>query len=413
MHYLHRYYLKRANVLTGVASDVNESAVVLEDGREVPYDVLVLATGEEKSFPFSSKQRTIGGRVEELKQFNQFLSTTKKVAIVGGGPMGVSLCAELAEARPELQIDFFHSHAEVLPECPPLVQQYALDHLMRLKNVEVNMCSRVLDVLPSNAAAAVSSLETPLPSSASSNRNFFQRLFSRDSNRKLSTTRVLPDQFTLTVERLFYEPVPPQSIVSQIYFGKLKANAKSFVESVETREGYDYVFSLSGDVPRPIRSKFLEPHITADDHMRSSTLLQLYGLPHVFAVGRNNNLPWARCIGSSEMQSRTLFRMINTIINSPQTKFLHTQDGVQLSRMTIPRLIIRLGTADACGSTPWSGGLTGVNAFREFVQDRAHVMKEYSQPIFYKQQDPKRVQSRISEWKANEITDVTDFSHTA
>lgn len=46
---LHRFYLKRANVLTGTVSEVNAKQVKLSDGRVVDYEILVMAQGEQKA----------------------------------------------------------------------------------------------------------------------------------------------------------------------------------------------------------------------------------------------------------------------------------------------------------------------------------------------------------------------------
>lgn len=64
MMVLHRYYLKRANVLTGKVNKVDAQEVHLQDGRHVPYDLLFITTGESKSFPFETQQRTRAGRRE-------------------------------------------------------------------------------------------------------------------------------------------------------------------------------------------------------------------------------------------------------------------------------------------------------------------------------------------------------------
>lgn len=395
---LHRYYLKRANVLTGRAKTVTESEVILEDGRKVPYNVLVVATGEEKSFPFRSTQKTIGGRVAELKHFNQFLGTLKKVAIVGGGPMGVTLAAELSENRPDLEIHLFHSSAEVMTQSPELVRDYAIQFLKKRPNVVLNLCTHVRSI---ETSSELNDKATP------------QRWW---SFKKLSDVASPPQAYALAVERLEYEPTIPQSIVSQIYFGRKPQPRSSKVISTETLGEFDYVFNVGGDVPQPVGSTdptcILRKHEAADGHYRSSTLMQLFGHPNIFVPGRCNNLPWPRGYGSSDLQARTLFRMMNGLINASKPKLLQSSDGLHLGRLTVPRLLIRLGNADACGSTPWGGSMTGINALREFLQDRGHLQREYVSPIFFKQQDPAKVYARITEWVANEITDITDFSHS-
>jgi thioredoxin reductase len=395
LHVLHRYYLKRANILTGRAASVSNDSVILEDGRSVPFDVMVVATGEEKSFPFQTTQKTITGRVAELKAFNEFLGTTKKVAIIGGGPMGVGLASHLSEDRPELEIHMFHSKDSLLPSMPDVAGQYALNHLSAKTNLKLHLCSNVVD-LKSNAQ------EQP--------RSFLDRLLRRDPVQSVG------DQFSLKVDSLHYHPIPPQSVLSQAYFGRRKQEKKSDVISSDWLDDFDYVFSVGGDIPRPITHDpkcILSRHIAPDDRYKVSSLMQFFGLPHMFGCGRCTNLPGAHTLGSSDLQSRTLFRMMNGIINSAQAKVLRSSDGIRVGRLEVPRLLVKLGSQDACGSTPWSGAMTGMNALREFIQDRGHFQREFSTPVFYKQQDPQRVRTRIEQWKSEEITDITDFSHTS
>lgn len=393
LHVLHRYYLKRANVLTAKATAVKDDCVVLEDGRTIPYDVLMVTTGEEKSFPFATTQKTISGRVAELKAFNQFLSTTKKIAIVGGGPMGVSLAARFAEDRPEIDVHLFHAQDSLLPALPDVASQYANNSFVDKKNVSVHLCSNIVD-LKSNAVPV--------------QQTFFDKLLRRPA------VETVGDKFSVFVERLQYHPVAPQSVLSQAYFGRRKQAQTSDVISSEWLSDFDYVFNVGGDTPRPISYKpecILANHLTPDGHYRVSSLMQLFGLPHVFASGRCTNLPGARTLGSSDLESRTIFRMLNGIINSNQEKTLRSSDGIRVDRLEVPRLLLQLGSMDACGSTPWSGALTGLSALREFIQDRGHFQREFSFPVFYKQQDPQRVRSRIEQWKSVEMTDITDFSH--
>ncbi|KEG09953.1 putative apoptosis-inducing factor A-like [Trypanosoma grayi] len=403
---LHRYYLKRANVVTGTVDGVDDEAVTLRDGRRVPYNLLFVAPGERKPFPFATKQRTIAGRVQELRHFNEFLGTCKKVAVLGGGPVGTSLAFDLACNRPDLQVHLYHSKSELIPALPTTSRKYALDTLQRQKNLSLHLCTSVTDV---DAYDANGQRIDTHPSSPS--------LFSRLLLAPFSKPPLEPSHFTVRYDKMHFLPAPQQSIVSQVYFGRREPQLSGdAVEFSGVEEGFDYVFSTIGDTPRPIqtgkgRSNSLTEHEAPDGHYRVSTLMQLYGHPNIWAPGRCGNLPWVRSYGSSDVQVRTIFRGLNSVIHNPTERFLHSRDGVNPQRMAIPRLLVRLGNNDAVGATPWSGGMVGLSAFHEFMQDRNHLVKEFQQPIFYKQQDPSKVKQRISNWAAHELTDIVDFSH--
>ncbi|RHW71508.1 pyridine nucleotide-disulfide oxidoreductase [Trypanosoma brucei equiperdum] len=406
---LHRYYLKQANVLTGTVHGVDENTVTLRDGRTVPYDLLFITVGERKPYPFATKQRTVSGRVQELKNFNEFIGTCKKVAVLGGGPVGVSLAVDLARNRKDLKVHLYHSKPELLPALPTTSQRYALETVEKCDNITVNLCSRVTDVTGYDALGRrVNETSTSMLSSL---------LKPLTGWLTWGTSPDEPSTFTVRYEKMHFAPRPRQSIVNQAYFGTRQPQLTSnTVESIGEEEGYDYVFSTIGDVPRPIVSgkgctNILSEHEMPDGHYRVSTLMQLYCRPNIWAVGRCNNIPRVRGYGLSDVEARTVFRALNSVVHNPTERFMHSRDGLDLRRLNIPRMLVRLGSDDAVGSTPWSGAMVGLAAVHEFMQDRNFLVKEFQKPIFYKRQDAAKVKQRISNWAAHEITDIVDFSH--
>nr|CCC91535.1 conserved hypothetical protein [Trypanosoma congolense IL3000] len=406
---LHRYYLKYANVLTGTVNGVDDKAVTLVDGRRVPYDLLFVAVGERKPFPFTTNKRTAAARIQELKHFNEFIGSCKKVAILGGGPVGISLAVDLASNRKDLQVHLYHSKPEVIPSLPTASRRYAADALRRYDNIKVSTSTKVTEVVGYDGFGNVVT-----KSSNSVLRSLFGPLLDLLGGTAPPSE---PSTYAVHYDKVHYNPRPRQSIVSQAYFGTREAQQTSDeVESSGSEAGYDYVFPVIGDVPRPIaaangRENILAEHEMPDGHYRVSTLMQFYARPNVWAPGRCNNIPRVRGYGLSDVEVRTIFRALNSVVHNPTERFMHSRDGLDLRRLSIPRQLIRLGSNDAVGSTPWSGAMCGLSAFHEFMQDRNYLMKEYLKPIFYKRQDSSKVKQRISNWAAHEITDIVDFSH--
>ncbi|KAK7195974.1 Pyridine nucleotide-disulfide oxidoreductase [Novymonas esmeraldas] len=427
MMVLHRYYLKRSNVVTGTVAGVDAAQVHLRDGRVIPYDLLFLATGERKPFPFHTRERTISGRVQELKRFNEFLVTCKKVAVVGGGPVGTSLAHDLASARPDLDVHLFHQRAELLPHLPGVCRRHAQERLQSNPNLHLHLSARVTDV---HAAARPSQGGTTAPtptcdaplSHTTAGVPWWRRLLTAVWTRRGDA---VPEVFDVHYDKLQSQVRRQQSILQQVYYGKLDdVDACGAATSHEVEDSFDYVFAVTGDTPRPIQGcdaesggraaalpNILREHETPDGHYRVSTLMQLFGHPNIFGVGRCTNLPVLRGYGTSDIEARTLFRELNSVVNNPTTAFLHSRDGVQLTHMTIPRMHVRLGVDDAVGCTPWSGGMVGVASVHEFMQDRHYLLKEFQKPIFYKQHDQAKIKQRVSKWVAEEVTDPVDFSH--
>lgn len=426
MMVLHRYYLKRSNVVTGTVSGVDDKQVYLRDGRTVPYDLLFVATGERKPFPFQTRERTISGRVQELKRFNEFMQTCKKVAVVGGGPVGTSLAHDLASTRPDLEVHLYHQRAELLPQLPGVCRRHAQAKLTSNPNLHLHLSTRVtaVDGFVTDEATGTRRIAPPMSSTTAESalvldhaeQPWWQSWLGAVS----APSGVVPDQFSVRYDSLQSELRPQQSILQQVYYGKHdEVQACGEVTGHGAEDNFDYVFAVTGDTPRPVQwdepkpvhPNILREHEMKDGHYRVSTLMQLFNRPNIFALGRCANFPVIRGYGASDIEARTLFRELNSIVNNPTTVFLHSRDGIQLSHMEIPRMHVRLGVDDAVGCTPWSGGMTGVSSVHEFMQDRSYLMKEFQKPIFYKQQDQTKIKQRVSQWMAEEITDVVDFSH--
>ena len=97
-----------------VRVDTAERQVVLATGERLPYDVLVIATGADYPEP----ARFIGITTEEAAK--SFAAHQRKIAgaahvlVVGGGPSGVELSAEIRLARPDARVTLAHSGPALL-----------------------------------------------------------------------------------------------------------------------------------------------------------------------------------------------------------------------------------------------------------------------------------------------------------
>jgi NADH dehydrogenase FAD-containing subunit len=401
---VHRFYLKRANVLTGTAVEITPKKVKLQDGREVEYDILFVAQGEQKPFPFGSSQTTLAARIQELKHFNKYLATRRKVAIVGGGPMGVSLAGLLSEARPDMEVHLFHSGDHLVPAMPTLCQDYAEEQLAKRSNMRLHLRSRVTAIQEHFAGG---SAKDKVPASD----GFFTRLFARETS---AATKVapLPDTFSLSVDVLDRRPRKHRSLLHHLYFGptyRFKASAS--VANREVHEGFDHVFSLIGDTPRPIPKGFLCKHASSDGHLRVSKLNQIFDHPNVFACGRCTNLPVLRSQAFSDAQARGVFRSLLAVIFTPKVeRYLKESDGVRLQNYIVPRIVAKLGVLDGVGCNSWAGPMVGTPAVMEHMLDKQHQQQDFFAPVFYKPQNPTKVRQKLVKWMENEITDVCDFS---
>ncbi|MPY59181.1 NAD(P)/FAD-dependent oxidoreductase [Streptomyces spongiae] len=108
--------LRNGRVAVGkvVRIDTTERQVALATGERLPYDAVVIATGADYPEP----ARFVGSTTEEAaKSFaahQQKIAAAEHVLVVGGGPSGVELSAEVRLARPDARVTLAHSGPTLL-----------------------------------------------------------------------------------------------------------------------------------------------------------------------------------------------------------------------------------------------------------------------------------------------------------
>ncbi|KAF7823192.1 apoptosis-inducing factor-like protein A-like [Senna tora] len=129
----HRDYFKKGDLVTSSAVTITETEVFTEDGTQVPYDYLVIATGHTEPVP-----KTRDERINQFKEENEKIKSAKSILIVGGGPTGVELAGEIAVDFPEKKVSVVHRGTRLLEFIGPKASKKALSWL-KSKNVEVKL----------------------------------------------------------------------------------------------------------------------------------------------------------------------------------------------------------------------------------------------------------------------------------
>ncbi len=126
-HALLRYaeFLPGVRHVRGRITEVHEDRVATDAGS-IPFDYLVLATGS--SYPDDLVKAIEGdaaGRERHYADWAGRIRHAKSIAILGGGPVGVELAAEILEEQPGKDLTLMHTGTALLESTTTGPQRYA------------------------------------------------------------------------------------------------------------------------------------------------------------------------------------------------------------------------------------------------------------------------------------------------
>ncbi|KAJ2497151.1 hypothetical protein IWW47_003670 [Coemansia sp. RSA 2052] len=87
----------------------------LENGQQVYYDYLVLATGGKAPGPINVSATSKDGGLAEIEQLRVGLEGANSVLVIGGGAVGVEITGFVAATFPQKKVTLVHSGKRLLP----------------------------------------------------------------------------------------------------------------------------------------------------------------------------------------------------------------------------------------------------------------------------------------------------------
>jgi apoptosis-inducing factor 2 len=108
--------LSNGRVMVGkaVTIDTGERYVKLATGERLPYDVVVIATGADYPEPARFLGTTTEEAAKTFTAHQESIAAAEHVLVVGGGPGGVELAAEIRLARPATRVTLAHAGSALL-----------------------------------------------------------------------------------------------------------------------------------------------------------------------------------------------------------------------------------------------------------------------------------------------------------
>lgn len=140
------------------AVDITETQVRLASGRVVDYDCLAIATGSTQPLPVQVESTEREDACKELQKVQKLIQSSHKIAVVGGGPVGVQLSSDIKDFYPDKDITLIHSRDHLLSQYGHRLQDYVLYALRDELHVQVLLNQR--PKLPAQGNLATSAMLT-------------------------------------------------------------------------------------------------------------------------------------------------------------------------------------------------------------------------------------------------------------
>jgi NADH dehydrogenase FAD-containing subunit len=109
-----------------VAVGITENQVLLKSGLPVAYDLLAIATGSSQPLPAQAASTDCEDACEELRKVQRLIGQSQRIAVVGGGAVGVELAGDIKDFHPEKEVTLVHSRGELLGNFGSRLQEHAL-----------------------------------------------------------------------------------------------------------------------------------------------------------------------------------------------------------------------------------------------------------------------------------------------
>ncbi|EXJ87843.1 hypothetical protein A1O1_04770 [Capronia coronata CBS 617.96] len=106
-------------------TQIEGDRIQLKSGNALSFDYLAIATGTSRGPPARLSSSAKADACTELQRAQQSLSAAQKIAVIGGGPVGVQLATDIKSVYPTKCVSLIHSHDRLLPSFGQRVQDYA------------------------------------------------------------------------------------------------------------------------------------------------------------------------------------------------------------------------------------------------------------------------------------------------
>ncbi|MEM7361796.1 MAG: FAD-dependent oxidoreductase [Bacteroidota bacterium] len=138
----HQYYLPNTSFIKGHVKKIDPTHVLLNSGKKVLFDYLILATGSTYDTTLKKEGLVETVKLQDMERIRKLIEKGENILLIGGGLVGVELAAEIITKYPDKNVKIVHSKSRLLHRTPQKVSQYAKKFLQK-KGVKVLCNERI------------------------------------------------------------------------------------------------------------------------------------------------------------------------------------------------------------------------------------------------------------------------------
>lgn len=115
------------------ATNITPTQVQLASGENIDYEYLAVATGSWQPPPAKLASTEKTDACAEMRASQDRIQKANRIAVVGGGPVGVQVATDIKSWFPHKDVTLIHSRLQLLPNFGPRLHEFALQSLKKLQ----------------------------------------------------------------------------------------------------------------------------------------------------------------------------------------------------------------------------------------------------------------------------------------
>ena len=109
------HLLERGQIVRSTVVEATPADVLLENGQRLKFDYLVLATGSSYPFPARMASEKVTEAELAVRLANERIAQAKSILLIGAGPVGIELAAEIDSAYPGKPVTLIDPGDRLMP----------------------------------------------------------------------------------------------------------------------------------------------------------------------------------------------------------------------------------------------------------------------------------------------------------